>query len=113
MQVLRKEAAKGRWSWQQPGGSAGEERDMGPNAEPKGDALQAGTPMQPSWANGGRCAAGTGHGGGGCGCGVAEPTEAEYTAALGEARCAMQDAVTGINESLDELRQALADEEDA
>ena len=56
--------------------------------------------------NGGACAAGAGHGAGGCGCGVAEPTEAEYSAALSEARRAMQDTVAGINEALDELRQA-------
>ena len=42
---------------------------------------------------------------------MAEPSEEEYTGALAEAKQGIQAAVTAIHEVLDELRQALADEQ--
>ena len=80
IQVLRKSAARGQWSWQRGGADGGQATDG---------------PLRPGWANRGGCAADGGHLAGGCGCGlggVAEPTEEEYTAALGEARRALQTA---------------------
>ncbi len=45
----------------------------------------------------------------GCQCLGAEPTEDEYAGALAEATQALQAAVTGVNEALEELREAAHD----
>ena len=104
MQVLRKEAAAGRWSWQQL---------PAPADGAAGAAAGSDGPLSPPWANNGRDggACGPAHALSGCRCGVAEPSEEEYTGALAEAKQGIQAAVTAIHEVLDELRQALADEQ--
>ena len=117
--MLRKEHAAGKWSWQLGDGAAGE----------RGLAGVAPQDVRPSWATNCRAHVPGGAPGGGavgdgatavdqagasaplagCQCGVAEPTEAEYNAAVAEATQALQAAVTGINEALDELREAAHD----
>ena len=103
LQVLRKEHAAGRWSWQQQAVS-----------------LEGVAPrdVRPSWAANCRVHVAQQPGlelagdepPAGCGCGVGEPTEEEYQGAVREATQARQGAVTGINEVLDELRQARGEE---
>lgn len=90
LQVLRKEAAAGRWSWQVQGGS-----------------LEGVAPadVRPAWAA--TCRQHEGAASGGCGCGVAEPDEAEYNNAVGEATRALEAAVQAIHEAMDELHSAV------
>ena len=75
--------------------------------------------LNPGWANGNfraRCD-NPEHAAGGfrCGCGerndaaAPEPTEEEYDGACAEATRELENAVTGINDALEELRQELAD----
>ena len=54
-------------------------------------------------------------GGDGAGEGTAppEPTEDDFTGAMAEATQALEDAVVGINEALQELRYELVDMEEA
>ena len=107
LQVLRKEHAAQKWSWQR-GGDA-----------PAPNSLEGVAPrdVRPAWATNCRAhpsdASAADDGGGaaltGCQCAGAEPTEEEYAGAVAEATQALQAAVTGINDALDELREAAAD----
>lgn len=97
LQVLRKAHAEGKWSWQRVGVS-----------------LEGVAPrdVRPDWARGAGCreqTAGAAEDAPGCQCCGPEPTEAEYTNALAEATQALQAAVTNINDTLAELREAAAD----
>ena len=74
--------------------------------------------LNPGWANGtfrARCDYPEHAGGFRCGCGerndaaAPEPTEEEYDGACAEATRELENAVTGINDALEELRQELAD----
>jgi hypothetical protein len=113
--VLRKEHAAQKWSWQRAGADAAGERSL------EGVAPRD---VRPSWATNCRAhvaaadgAAGSEEGGAagdapppaGCQCGGAEPTEEEYNGAVAEATQALQAAVTGVNEALEELREAAHD----
>ena len=100
LQVLRKEHAAGKWSWQRP---------VDASAVAPAD-------LRPSWASNCRAhittppsAAGPAEDQPGCSCGVGEPSEEEYRAALGEATQALQSTVVALNDTLDELREAAAD----
>ena len=96
LQVLRKEHAAGRWSWQ---------RSESIEGIPAGE-------LRPSWAN--ACRAHVVQGeelapADGCSCNLAEPTEAEYASAVREATQAMQVTAVAINEVLSELAEAAAE----
>ena len=96
LQVLRKAHAEQKWSWQRVGVSL------------EGVAARD---VRPDWARGAGCreqVAGT-QDASGCQCCGPEPTEAEYSNALAEATQGLQSAVTSINDTLAELREAAAD----
>jgi hypothetical protein len=106
--VLRKEHAAQKWSWQR-GESA-----------PAPVSLEGVAPrdVRPAWATNScrahDASAATGAGSeeplaAGCQCGGAEPTEEEYAGAVAEATRALQAAVTGVNDALEELREAAHD----
>ena len=120
LQVLRKSAAEGRWRWQR--GDDDEEEAVAAAAAAHAAAPIPDAPediSRPGFANGNfrrKCATHSF----GCGCLAAggsappEPTEAEYAGAVAEATRMLEEAVVGINEALQELREELADlEEDA
>lgn len=112
LQVLRKERAAGRWSWQQPAPLPG---DHPAAAAAGGEPAATSGPLRPPWATGGGGCAQPQHGaagGAGCGCAPAEPTQAEFEGAFGEATRALEAAVREINAALDELRAAAQDEAD-
>lgn len=106
LQVLRKEHAAGRWSWQrqlQAVSLAGvAPRDVRPSWAANCRVHDAQQPSLLELAGDEPPV--------GCDCGVGEPTEEEYQGAVREATQARQGAVTGINEVLDELRQARGEE---
>ena len=100
LQVLRKEHAAGRWSWQQAEVSL---EGVDPSA------------IRPAWANDRSCRVHVdGDGGGqaaaGCQCGAAEPTREEYEAAVREATQALQRTMLAIDDVLGELREAALEE---
>jgi hypothetical protein len=111
LQVLRKEHAAQKWSWQRAGADAAGERSL------EGVAPRD---VRPSWATNCRAHVATADGASGdeegsapppagCQCGGAEPTEEEYNGAVAEATQALQAAVMGVNEALEELREAAHD----
>jgi hypothetical protein len=78
------------------------------------------TALNPGWANGNFCAAhdaggATAAAGAACSCfdsaedGAGEPTREEYDGATAEATKALEEAVIGINEALQELKYELAE----
>jgi hypothetical protein len=100
LQVLKKEHAAGKWSWQ---------RRVDVAATAAGD-------LRPSWAS--TCRAHAAPAAqptaadepvAGCSCGLGEPSEDEYRAAVSEATRALQTTVVALNDAVDELREA-ADE---
>lgn len=134
LQVLKKSHSERRWSWQRTPEEAEEAEAaaaaMAASAHANEAAIReensssnAGGPtdgrLNPGWANGNfraRCD-NPEHAVGGfrCGCGerndaaAPEPTEEEYDGACAEATRELENAVTGINDALEELRQELAD----
>lgn len=136
LQVLKKSHSERRWSWQRTPEEA-EEAEAAAAAmaasahaneaairEENSSGLNAGgstggSRLNPGWANGNfraRCDVPE-HAvlGFRCGCGeqndaaAPEPTEEEYDGACAEATRELENAVTGINDALEELRQELAD----
>ena len=103
LQVLRKEHAAGRWSWQQAEVSL---EGVDPSA------------VRPQWAIDRSCRAHVdGQAGGaeavasaGCQCGAAEPTREEYEGAVREATQALQRTMLAIDDVLGELREAASEE---
>ena len=131
LQVLKKSHSERRWSWQRtPEEEEAAAAAMAASAHANEAAIReensssnAGGPtdgrLNPGWANGNfraRCD-NPEHAAGGfrCGCGerndaaAPEPTEEEYDGACAEATRELENAVTGINDALEELRQELAD----
>ena len=136
LQVLKKSHSERRWSWQRTPEEAEEAEAaaaaMAASAHANEAAIReensssnAGSTgglgrLNPGWANGNfraRCDVPE-HAAGGfrCGCGerndaehAPEPTEEEYDGACAEATRELENAVTGINDALEELRQELAD----
>lgn len=101
VQVLRKEHAAGRWSWQQ----AVTQEAVDPTD---------GT-LRPPWATNRTCRVHVDSDTGlsvpsGCQCGAAEPTKEEYEAAHMEATQALQRVLQAINDACSELRETLVDE---
>jgi hypothetical protein len=104
LQVLRKEHAAQKWSWQRPDGAAA--------ASIEGVAPRD---VRPAWASNCRAHVGGATDGGapdgepvaaGCQCAGGEPTEEEFNGALAEATQALQAAVVAVNDALGELREA-------
>ena len=102
LQVLRKEHAAQKWSWQR--------------ADTAGAAVSlegvAARDVRPAWAS--NCRAHVPDGGapssepvaGGCQCAGGEPTEEDYHGAYAEATQALQAAVVAVNDVLSELQEA-------
>lgn len=137
LQVLKKSHSERRWSWQRTTEEAEEAEAaaaaMAASAHANEAAIReensssnAGSTgglgrLNPGWANGNfraRCDVPehAAFGGFRCGCGerndaehAPEPTEEEYDGACAEATRELENAVTGINDALEELRQELAD----
>jgi ABC-type transporter Mla subunit MlaD len=103
LQVLRKEHAAGRWSWQQAEVSL---EGMDPSAIRPAWAIDRGCRVHVDGeaGDGGQAAAA------GCQCGAAEPTREEYEAAVREATQALQRTMLAIDDVLGELREAVSDE---
>ena len=101
LQVLRKEHAAGRWSWQLAA--------IAETADPAS--------LRPPWAINRNCRvheAGDTNAvasAGGCQCGAAEPTEEEYQAAVQECTQALQRVISGIHDACAELRHGLMGDE--
>jgi len=99
LQVLRKEHAAGKWSWQR-------RVDV---------ASVAAADLRPAWARSCRVHIAAEQPAEvaeapGCSCGVGEPTEEEYRAAVAEATQALQRTIVALNDAVDELREAAAEQ---
>jgi hypothetical protein len=124
LQVLNKRALENAWSWQREASDPASFDDVAlaelERREASFAAAARPTPSvaQPSFANGNFrkvCAAHPGDAARFCACAeaarAAEPTKDEFEGAVAEATRALEDAVRGINDALEELRYEIEEEE--
>jgi hypothetical protein len=126
LQVLRKRALENAWSWQTaetaeetdgPSGSIDVAELERREASFAAAARPPPTVAAPSFANGNFRKACAEHPGddAACACAqaarAAEPTRGDFEGAVAEATRALEEAVHGINDALEELRYELEDEE--
>ena len=97
LQVLRRAAAREAWSWQRGGESA---------------AAETTATLKPSWARTEDCDPAACSIGCACAKDGPEPTEEEYSNAVGEATQTLERAFGEINDAIEELRYELEDEVD-
>jgi len=97
LQVLRRAAAREAWSWQRGGESA---------------AAETTATLKPSWARTEDCDPAACAIGCACAKDGPEPTEEEYSNAVGEATQTLERAFGEINDAIEELRYELEDELD-
>ncbi|ABO95908.1 predicted protein [Ostreococcus lucimarinus CCE9901] len=97
LQVLRRAAAREAWSWQRGGERAAAETTMN---------------LKPSWARTEDCDPAACAIGCACAKDGPEPTEEEYSNAVGEATQTLERAFGEINDAIEELRYELEDEVD-
>jgi hypothetical protein len=122
LQVLRTRALENAWSWQrETSDPARDDVDVAELERREASFAAAARPTPsvaaPSFANGNfrrACAAHPGDAARFCACAeaarAAEPTKDEFEGAVAEATRALEDAVRGINDALEELRYEIEDE---